>query len=106
VADEFRQEGTEMRSEEAHFTTYVRGERVELPATIDGIRAALPEDRREQFDREVGAAPAGDLPRLLAHWALETNDQAVEDMDATFERLARGDFSGCVPQDDTEAGAA
>lgn len=90
---------------DATMVTYTTAGRTELPATIDGIRAALPADERDQFDTEVGKARASDLPRLLAHWALRTDPQAMDDMEATFARLAAGDLTGCVPQE-PEAGAA
>lgn len=90
---------------DATMVTYTTAGRTELPATIDGIRAALPDSERDQFDTEVGKAPASDLPRLLAHWALRTDPLAVADMEQQYARLAAGDFSGCVPQE-PEAGAA
>ena len=47
--------------------TWLRGEEIELPASINGIRAALPPERRAEFDQEVGTAAAGDLKLLLGH---------------------------------------
>ncbi|WP_245174761.1 hypothetical protein [Streptomyces bohaiensis] len=91
---------------EATMVTYTTAGRTELPATIDGIRAALPESEREEFTAEAGRTPAGELPRVLARWALRTDQQAVQDAEAQYARLAAGDFSDCVAQDDPEAGAA
>jgi hypothetical protein len=90
----------------ATWKTVHDGEPVELPATIDGIRAALPEDRREEFLDEVYAAPASELHLLLGHWALETRPDIRSSDEAFMDRLAAGDFTGCVPLDDTEADAA
>ncbi|MFI6530763.1 hypothetical protein [Streptomyces uncialis] len=43
------------------------GERVEVPATIGGIRAALSGERRAQFD----AANVDDLYSLVRRWIVE-----------------------------------
>ncbi|MFC9067950.1 MULTISPECIES: hypothetical protein [Streptomyces] len=92
---------------EATWVTYVGGERVELPASIDGIRAALPETERADFEREVGSAAAQDLPRVLGHWALRTHPEAVREMEETFAALEAGDYSGVVyPYEEREEGAA
>ncbi|MEV7416509.1 hypothetical protein [Streptomyces sp. NPDC089919] len=45
----------------ATWTTHVHGERTELPTTIDGIRATLPENQRPAFNAEIGATPADEL---------------------------------------------
>jgi hypothetical protein len=90
----------------ATWRTHHNGELVELPATIDGIADVLPPDRRQRFLDEVHAAPAGDLQRLLGHWALETRPDIRAADDEVFARLEAGDFTGCVPLDDTDAGAA
>jgi hypothetical protein len=91
----------------ATWATYVDGERVELPATIDGIRAALPAHQRSEFDAEVGSTPASELPRVLGHWALRTHPEALAEVEAEFARLEAGDYSGVVfLDDDQEQGAA
>jgi hypothetical protein len=90
----------------ATWTTHHNGEPVELPATIDGIRAALPAERRQAFLDAVYATPASELHLLLGHWALETRPDIRAADEALMDRLAAGDFTGCVPLDDTEAGAA
>lgn len=46
-------------------------ERVEVPATIGGIRAALPEGRRAQFDAEIDAANVDDLYNVVRRWIVE-----------------------------------
>ncbi|MFD3485000.1 hypothetical protein [Streptomyces sp. NPDC058665] len=47
------------------------GERVEVPATIGGIRAALPEERRAQFDAEIDAANIEELYNVVRRWIVE-----------------------------------
>jgi hypothetical protein len=90
----------------ATWQTHHDGQLVELPATIDGIRAALPADRREEFLDEVHATPAAEFERLLGHWALETRPDIRAADDEVFARLEAGDFTDCVPFDENEAGAA
>lgn len=91
----------------ATWTTFVRGHRVELPATIDGIRAALPEAERSDFDTEVGATRGEDLHRVLGHWALRTHPEAVAEMEEEFARLEAGDYTGVTfLDDDQDQGAA
>ncbi|WP_129843626.1 hypothetical protein [Streptomyces sp. RFCAC02] len=88
----------------ATWITYVGDGKVELPATIDSIRAALPAQRRDEFDSVVGSTPGDRLHQVLAHWALETHPQAVAEVEEEFARLEIGDLSGCVPLDDRENG--
>ncbi|MEV1011346.1 hypothetical protein [Streptomyces sp. NPDC049881] len=90
---------------EATWVTYVGDGMVELPSTIDGIRAALPAQRRHEFDAVVGSTPGDRLHRVLAHWALETHPQAVAEVQEEFARLEIGDLSGCVPLDDRDRGS-
>lgn len=90
----------------ATWRTYHDGEVVDLPATIDGIAAVLPPERRQVFLDEVHAAAAAELFLLLGHWALETRPDIRAADEAFMDQLATGDFSGCVPLDDSEAGAA
>ncbi|TLQ39009.1 hypothetical protein [Streptomyces marianii] len=82
----------------ATWTTHIRGERVEIPATIEGIRAVLDEADVEAFDAEVESTPAQDLHRVLARWALPA--EATQEDDELLARLKAGDFSGCIPQDE------
>ncbi|MDJ0375634.1 hypothetical protein QMK19_40175 [Streptomyces sp. H10-C2] len=89
---------------EATWTTHIRGERVEIPATIEGIRATLDAANRAAFDTEIAHTPAQDLHRVLARWALpDAAESADEDVVA---RLRAGDFSGCVRQDEPRTGVA
>ncbi|WP_331769286.1 hypothetical protein OG948_36465 (plasmid) [Embleya sp. NBC_00888] len=39
------------------YTTVVRGEHVQRPNTLAGIRAALPEERRAAFDEAMAHTP-------------------------------------------------
>lgn len=71
--------------------TTVRGERVEFPGTLDDIRAALPEEQRAEFDREIGSAPIMDLPLIAFRWSYPAEAQAEED--EMVARIKAGDFS-------------
>ncbi|MFG2174757.1 hypothetical protein ACGFMO_25930 [Streptomyces niveus] len=90
----------------AAWTTYIDGELVQIPATIEGIRATLDESDRAVFDTEIGRTPAQDLHQALARWALPAEAEAEDD--AAVARLKAGDFTGCVVQDgqDHHTGAA
>ncbi|MFE7132383.1 hypothetical protein ACFVIM_16145 [Streptomyces sp. NPDC057638] len=45
-------------------------ERVAVPSTVDGIRAALPADQRAHFDEELGRATAETVADVVRHWVL------------------------------------
>ncbi len=66
--------------------TFVNGVEVEVPNSIPHIRAALPKERREEFDQAVNEAGVHDIHAVMRHWML----QAVPDpeADALLERLA------------------
>lgn len=51
--------------------TMRNGERVEVPATIGGIRAALSGEQRERFDAEIDAANIDDLYNVVRRWIVE-----------------------------------
>jgi len=69
------------------YTTVVRGERVELPNTLGGIRAALPEERRAAFDAEMYATPLDQVQaRALSGWALPPEVDAEDDEAAARAR--------------------
>ncbi|MEU5417792.1 hypothetical protein [Streptomyces sp. NPDC020667] len=70
----------------ATWTTHIDGELVEIPATIDTIRTALPEEQLAAFDAEVGSASADQLQLVLASWALSLTSAGEED-DAVIARL-------------------
>ncbi|MFC9461553.1 hypothetical protein [Streptomyces sp. NPDC056983] len=67
--------------------TLVGGVEVEVPNSIPAIREALPEHRRDEFDREINAAGVHEIHAVMRHWMLE----AVPDpaADAIMDRLAR-----------------
>lgn len=67
--------------------TFVDGSEVEVPNSIPAIRAALPEARREEFDRAINEAGVHDIQAVMRHWMLE----AVPDPEAEriLDRLAR-----------------
>jgi hypothetical protein len=79
-------------------TTVVRGERIELPNTLAEIRAALPEDRRAEFDKVMYETPLHRLERdAVLHWALPP--EAQEEDDEVHARILAGDFGDCVDRD-------
>ncbi|MFI5803821.1 hypothetical protein [Streptomyces sp. NPDC051561] len=80
---------------EVTWHTVVSGRRIDLPATLPTIRAALTAAQAADLDAEIARTPALDLPLVLARWALAPTDAAEED-EAVFARLATGDFSDCV----------
>jgi len=67
--------------------TFVGGAEVDVPNSIPAIRAALPEDRREEFDRAINDAGVGEIQAVMRHWMLE----AVPDPEAEkiLDRLAQ-----------------
>ncbi|ONK09293.1 hypothetical protein [Streptomyces sp. MP131-18] len=69
------------------------GQEVTLPSTIAEVRAALPAERRAEFEHEMETTPGQYLTMRLAMWALETVHGAIEEIDGEVERLRAGDFS-------------
>jgi hypothetical protein len=67
--------------------TWVGGREVDVPNSIPDIRAALPPQRRPDFDTAINEAGVHEIHAVMRHWMLE----AVPDpaADATMERLAR-----------------
>ncbi|MFI6061713.1 hypothetical protein [Streptomyces sp. NPDC051286] len=67
--------------------TYVGGTEVDVPNSIPDIRATLPEERREEFDRAINGAGLHEIHAVMRHWMLE----AVPDPEAEriLDRLAR-----------------
>ncbi|MEU9186222.1 hypothetical protein AB0D14_17065 [Streptomyces sp. NPDC048484] len=64
----------------------VGGVEVEVPNSIPDIRAALPEGRREEFDRAVDEAGLDDIHAVMRHWMLEA--VPAPEADALLTRLA------------------
>ncbi|MGC0416331.1 hypothetical protein [Embleya sp. AB8] len=73
----------------ATFTTHLlNGDEIRYPASINGIRAALPDEFHEKFDEEVGNAHARDLLLVLHRWALMPTpawDEDITKVDALRE---------------------
>ncbi|MEV4434741.1 hypothetical protein [Streptomyces sp. NPDC049585] len=82
------------------FTIHMTGGTVEVPATILGIRQALPEELREQFTAEAESAGADELRMLLASWAMRIPTEHDDEEEALVARLKAGDFSDVVFADD------
>ncbi|MYS82758.1 hypothetical protein [Embleya scabrispora] len=80
--------------------THVRGKAVVLPDTLDGIREALPEERRAEFDRVIGSTPLRQIAQVaLMEFALP--EEAHEESLEQIARLRAGDFSGLHNADGT-----
>ncbi|MFI1827023.1 hypothetical protein ACH41E_11345 [Streptomyces sp. NPDC020412] len=77
---------------------------VDLPASLDGIRASLPEDQREEFDREIGSALITDIPLIAARWSLP--QEARDEDEAMLQQLRNGDFSGFTGLDEPSPAGA
>ncbi|MFD4833779.1 hypothetical protein ACFWPV_28625 [Streptomyces uncialis] len=71
---------------------------VDLPASLDGIRASLSEELREEFDREIGSALITDVPLIAARWSLP--HEARDEDEAMLQQLRNGDFSGFTGLDE------
>ena len=84
------------------WTTHVDDQEVRLPSSIAEVRAALPEERRAEFDRELQDVPGPRLTLWLAMRALETVEGAIEEDDRVLARLRAGDYSGVTFLDDDE----
>ncbi len=82
--------------------TYLDGESVALPRTVNGVRAALPPERRGEFDRAVGEAPAEELFAVVGHWAIETRPDLRAHDETLFRQLESGDFSGFTAEEDLD----
>ncbi|MFE3515401.1 hypothetical protein [Streptomyces sp. NPDC059166] len=67
--------------------TYVGGTEVDVPNSIPAIRAALPEERRAEFDEAINDAGVHEIQAVMRHWMLES----VPDPEAEkiLDRLAR-----------------
>ncbi|GCD94440.1 hypothetical protein [Embleya hyalina] len=65
--------------------TWATGELIELPATIAGIRAALPAEQREEFTKAIEDTPARDLPLTLNRWVRRTRPEVDEAIERTHD---------------------
>ncbi|MEV1077479.1 hypothetical protein AB0I98_04385 [Streptomyces sp. NPDC050211] len=66
--------------------TFVNGVEVNVPNSIPDIRAALPDERREEFDRAINEAGVHDIHAVMRHWMLQAAPDS--EADALLERLA------------------
>ncbi|SCK23438.1 MULTISPECIES: hypothetical protein [unclassified Streptomyces] len=60
-------------------------ERVEVPATVDGIRAALTARQCQLFERELGGATVETVADVLRHWIQEVASDPEDE--EVFTRL-------------------
>ncbi|MEU5160225.1 hypothetical protein AB0G74_11535 [Streptomyces sp. NPDC020875] len=60
-------------------------ERVEVPTTVDAVRAALPDSRKRLFEEELGRATVETVADVLRHWILELASDPEDDEE--FARL-------------------
>ncbi|MFI1382269.1 hypothetical protein [Embleya sp. NPDC020886] len=75
-------------------TTTVDGVLTRLPGTLADIRATLPEDQREAFDKEINNAALRDIVAIAVHWAIPPEEHARIRADA--DRIRSGDLTGVV----------
>lgn len=66
--------------------TVVDGVEVEVPNSIPDIRAALPDELREEFDRAINEAGVHDIHAVMRHWMLQA--VPAPEADASLARLA------------------
>ncbi|WP_405645005.1 hypothetical protein [Streptomyces uncialis] len=69
--------------------------RVDVPAAVDGIRAALTADERQMFDKEPGGATVETVAAVLRHWVLEVasgpeDEEVFARLEEVFARLKDG----------------
>ncbi|MER6914545.1 hypothetical protein ABT354_22970 [Streptomyces sp. NPDC000594] len=81
-------------------TMYTTGGPVEVPATIRGVREALPAELRATFTAEAETTAVGDLPMLLARWLMKAPTGYEAEEDALVARVREGDFTGVTFPDD------
>ncbi|MYW04069.1 hypothetical protein [Streptomyces sp. SID3343] len=58
--------------------TVVDGTWIELPATIGGIRAALPAELRDEFGKVIEETPAGEMLATMVRWSRATRPDIEE----------------------------
>ncbi|MGV9311260.1 hypothetical protein ACWDR0_03585 [Streptomyces sp. NPDC003691] len=83
-----------------HLTMHMTGGTVQVPATIRGVREALPGELRARFTAEIEATPADRLGVVLARWAMSIPTAHDEAEEALVARLRSGDFSGVTFAED------
>ncbi|MYS82162.1 hypothetical protein [Embleya scabrispora] len=69
------------------FRTWVNDELIETPATIAGIREALPAGRRAEFTKIIEGTPARDMPLVMLTWAKATRPEIEESIRQAHDRV-------------------
>ncbi|MGC0415430.1 hypothetical protein [Embleya sp. AB8] len=69
------------------FRTLVGDEWIVTPATIAGIRDALPEDRRDEFTKTIEDTPARDMALIMNRWARRTRPEIDEATRREMDRI-------------------
>nr|EIF91531.1 hypothetical protein [Streptomyces tsukubensis NRRL18488] len=80
-------------SSKHHLTMHMTGGAVQVPATIQGVREALPDALRAQFTAEIETAPADQLQVVLVRWAMTIPTVHDEAEEALVARVRSGDFT-------------
>ncbi|OPC80364.1 hypothetical protein B4N89_04840 [Embleya scabrispora] len=57
------------------FRTWLGDELIEIPATIAGIREALPAEQRDEFTKVIEDTPARDMPLIMNRWSRRTRPE-------------------------------
>jgi len=83
-----------MSPSEHYLTMHMTGGAVQVPATIRGVRDALPDAERAKFTDEIENTPAEDLATVLVRWAMSIPTEYDEAEEALVERVQAGDFTG------------
>lgn len=79
--------------------TAVDGVEIEVPNSIFALRAALPERRREEFDREINSAGVHEIHAVMRHWMFEAVPDPAADaiMAGSPVRKRRGKAARDLP---------
>ncbi|WP_129841614.1 hypothetical protein [Streptomyces sp. RFCAC02] len=75
------------------------GREITLPATIRGIREALPPERRDEFTEAVETAGVHDIHAVMRSWIMELLEAEDPGLRQDLDALARQEH-------DRQAGAA
>lgn len=81
---------------------YMTAGTVRLPATIRGVREALPEEERAAFTAEIENAAADELRTVLVRWAMNIPTEHDDAERALVERIRSGDLSGVTFAEDLD----
>ncbi|WP_405645350.1 hypothetical protein [Streptomyces uncialis] len=72
------------------------GGRIEIPSSIEGVRAALEARGLAEFDAEIARTPAKHLVYVILGWALPPDAEEADP--EAVGRLKSGDFSGVLDE--------